>query len=190
MNYLITGLGNIGPEYELSRHNAGFLALDRLADINDTTFRIARLSNIAEYKYRRNKIYLAKPATYMNLSGKAVNYWLHYLKIPLENSLVVVDDISLDFGVLRIRGKGSSAGHNGLASIEQSLGTQLYPRLRIGIGNQFPKGAQIDYVLDRFSNDEISGLDEILNNACEIIQSFILTGIDKTMTDYNKRNVK
>lgn len=126
----------------------------------------------------------------MNSSGKAVNYWIQYHKIRMENSLIVVDDIALDFGVLRIRAKGSSAGHNGLASVEQFLGTQLYPRLRIGIGNQFQKGAQIDYVLDRFNTDEISRLHEFLDNACDIIHSFMVNGIDKTMTEFNKRQSK
>jgi PTH1 family peptidyl-tRNA hydrolase len=190
MNYLIAGLGNVGPEYELSRHNAGFLALDRLADQHKAKFRIGRLSYVAEYRYRRNNVYLIKPTTYMNLSGKAVNYWIQELKVPVQNTLVIVDDISLDFGVLRLRARGSSAGHNGLASIEQALGTSVYPRLRVGIGNEFQKGSQVDYVLSRFSDDEAARLGVILDKACEIIQSYITGGIDKTMTVYNKKGAE
>src|SRR5690606_29337273 len=147
MKYLIVGLGNIGPEYELTRHNVGFLTSDRLADKDKVAWSSDRLAFTAEYKLKGRQIHVIKPTTYMNFSGLAVFYWLKTLKIPQEILLVVVDDVALPFGTLRMREKGSSAGHNGLKNIEEILGGQNYSRLRFGIGNDFPKGRQVEYVL-------------------------------------------
>ena len=151
MKYLIAGLGNIGPEYELTRHNIGFLVLDRLADQHKLSFELSRHAEKSELKYKGRQIHFIKPTTYMNLSGKAVSYWLNELKIPKENLLVVLDDLALPFGTLRMRTKGSSAGHNGLKNIEELLGGQDYARLRFGISDTFNKGHQKNYVLSNFS---------------------------------------
>ena len=185
MKYLIVGLGNVGPEYELSRHNAGFLVLDRLAAREKVNFVPSKLASTAIFRHRGKSVHLIKPSTFMNLSGKAVNYWKHKLQIPLENLLIIVDDIALPFGKLRLRSSGSSAGHNGLTHIEQAIGTRDYCRLRMGIGSNFNKGEQIDYVLSRFDPGEIKTLDPILDEACEIIYSFILQGVNKTMSEFN-----
>ena len=147
MKYLIVGLGNPGPKYELTRHNIGFLTLDRLAGQKGEVFEVSRLAEVSSVKHKGRTLYLIKPTTFMNLSGKAVNYWLQELKIPKENLLVLTDDIALPFGTLRMRAKGSSAGHNGLKNIEQLTGGQNYPRLRMGVGDDFHKGQQVDYVL-------------------------------------------
>ncbi len=185
MKYLIAGLGNIGPEYELTRHNIGFLAIDFLADREKTAFDLSRLAYTADFKYKSRTIYLIKPTTYMNLSGKAVKYWLDKLKIPVNNLMVLVDDIALPFGKVRIRAKGSSAGHNGLIDIENILGTTAYPRLRIGIGDDFSKGRQVDYVLSMFKKKEIDELPFIFNKTTEAILTFITTGLERTMNFYN-----
>lgn len=186
MKYLIAGLGNIGPEYELTRHNAGFLVLDRLADVHKVEFKTERLADRAELKYKGRLIHFIKPNTYMNLSGKAVSYWLQELKIQKENLLIVVDDLALPFGSLRMRGKGSSAGHNGLKNIEAFLGGQDYPRLRFGVGNDFAKGQQVDFVLSNFSQQEFKDLPAIMDRASEMILSFCTIGIERTMNLYNK----
>lgn len=186
MKYLIAGLGNIGPEYELTRHNIGFLILDRLADVEKAAFKTERLADHAEVKHKGRQIHLIKPNTYMNLSGKAVAYWLQELKIPKENLLVVVDEIALPFGSIRLRGKGSSAGHNGLKNIEELTGGQDYPRLRFGIGNNFPKGQQVDYVLSRFSQEEFDKLTERMDAAIQAIYSFCTIGLERTMNFHNK----
>lgn len=185
MKYLIAGLGNIGPEYELTRHNIGFLTMDALADRQNATFEISRLAFIADFKYKSRNLNLIKPTTYMNLSGKAINYWLKDLKIPLNRMLVVVDDIALPFGKIRLRASGSSAGHNGLTHIESTLGTSSYSRLRIGIGDNFMKGQQIDYVLSRFDTEEFDQLPEILDRASKAILSFATIGLERTMNIYN-----
>ncbi len=185
MKYLIAGLGNIGPEYELSRHNIGFLVLDRLADKHSLSFETARLADKTEFKFKGRQLHLIKPSTYMNLSGKAIAYWLQELKIPKENLLVIVDDLALPFGSLRLRGKGSAAGHNGLINIEQMTGGQDYARLRFGIGSDFPKGRQVDYVLSNFSQAEIGKLPELMDRACEMIASFSTIGLAHTMTQFN-----
>ncbi|MBX2962478.1 MAG: aminoacyl-tRNA hydrolase [Cyclobacteriaceae bacterium] len=185
MKYLIVGLGNIGSEYELTRHNAGFLVLDRLVDIKSGSFTLSRHAEKAELKFKGRHIHFIKPTTYMNLSGKAIAYWLQQLAIPKENLLVIVDDIALPLGTLRMRKKGSAAGHNGLTHIEETLGGQDYARLRFGIGNDFPQGQQINYVLGNFSNDEIKSLPPLLDKAGEMILSFCTIGIDKTMSLYN-----
>jgi PTH1 family peptidyl-tRNA hydrolase len=187
MSYLIAGLGNTGSEYELTRHNAGFLVLDRLAENHKADFEISRYCFYSKFRSRGKIIHLIKPTTFMNNSGKSVNYWIQQLKLPVEKTVVIVDDLSLPFGTIRLRAKGSSAGHNGLASIEQILGTQNYPRLRIGIGNDFSKGDQIDYVLSRFNTLEMKDLDIILDKACEVIHSIISVGIDKSMSQFNRK---
>jgi peptidyl-tRNA hydrolase, PTH1 family len=186
MKHLIAGLGNIGPEYELTRHNIGFLTLDQLADKHGTDFTPDRLAFSADFKFKGRHIHLIKPATYMNLSGKALNYWMQELKVPLENVLVVTDDIALPYGKLRLRPKGSHGGHNGLRNIEEVLGTQEFARLRIGIGGDFPKGRQVDYVLGRFSEAEFADLPAHMAKAGEIIISFCTAGIGNTMNQYNK----
>ena len=185
MKYLICGLGNPGTEYELTRHNAGFLVLDQLADKHKANFNVARHSLKTEIKYKGRKLILIKPTTFMNLSGKAVNYWLKDEKIPQENLLVITDDIALPFGKLRMRAKGSNAGHNGLGNIDQTLGNNNYSRLRFGVGNDFHKGQQIDYVLSNFSQHEMDGLLEPIDKACEMILSFCTIGVARTMNTYN-----
>lgn len=185
MKYLIAGLGNIGAEYELTRHNVGFLLLDQLADAHHAVFETTRLADKAEVKYKGRSLHLIKPNTYMNLSGKAVAYWLNELKIPKENLLVVVDDIALPFGSLRLRTKGSSAGHNGLKNIEQILGGQDYSRLRVGIGSEFSKGQQVDYVLGNFTQHEFDNFPPVIKKANEMILSFCTAGAAITMSQFN-----
>mgnify|MGYP001160630710 CR=1 FL=1 len=185
MKYLIAGLGNIGPEYELTRHNIGFLILDRMADNKGISFTTSRYADKAELKHKGRQIHLIKPKTYMNLSGKAIAYWLKELKIPKENLLVVVDDLALPFGTLRMRAKGSAAGHNGLTNIEQLTGGQDYPRLRFGVGNNFGRGQQVDYVLSNFNNEEIEALPSLMDKAEEMILSFTTIGIQRTMSLHN-----
>jgi len=185
MKYLIVGLGNIGAEYELTRHNIGFLVLDRLAEKQKVTFTPARYGDQAMFKYKGRSIYLVKPSTYMNLSGKAVSYWLEKLKLKKENLLVVVDDIALPFSSLRMRAKGSDAGHNGMKSIEQLTGGNNYPRLRFGIGNDFHSGQQVDYVLSNFSQEQFDLLPPIMDNAGEMVLSFCTIGINRTMNEFN-----
>lgn len=185
MKYLIAGLGNIGAEYELTRHNIGFLVLDRLADVKGITFELSRHAEKAELKFKGRQIHLIKPTTYMNLSGKAIAYWLQELKIPKENLLVIVDDIALPFGTLRMRKQGSAAGHNGLTNIEQVLGGADYTRLRFGIGNNFNKGQQVDYVLGNFTQEEFQALPPLMDKASEMILSFCTIGPDRTMSQYN-----
>jgi PTH1 family peptidyl-tRNA hydrolase len=186
MKYLIAGLGNIGPEYELTRHNIGFLVLDRIADNHKIEFTTQRLADKAELKFKGKQLHLIKPNTYMNLSGKAIAYWLQELKIPKENLLVIVDDLALPLGTLRMRTKGSSAGHNGLKNIEQLLGGQEYARLRFGIGNDFQKGQQVDFVLSNFTQEEFKLLPALMDKAEEMIKSFCTIGPERTMNFFNK----
>ncbi|GAB5524923.1 MAG: aminoacyl-tRNA hydrolase [Roseivirga sp.] len=185
MKYLIVGLGNIGPEYELTRHNIGFLTLDRLADQKDVKFEMSRLAYHADFKFKGRTIHMIKPTTYMNLSGKALRHWMTELKIPIENVLVIVDDIAIPFGKLRMRAKGSSAGHNGLKNIEQLLGGQNYARLKFGVGNDFPKGRQVDYVLSPFTQKEFDELPISMDKAIDMIQGFCTIGAARTMSQYN-----
>src|SRR5882762_7270454 len=185
MKYLIVGLGNIGPEYELTRHNIGFLVVDRIADNHKIEFHTDRLADKAELKYKGRQLHLIKPNTYMNLSGKAVAYWLQELKIQKENLLIIVDDIALPFGSLRMRTKGSSAGHNGLKNIELVLNGQDYSRLRFGIGNNFSKGQQVDFVLSNFSKEEITTLPSLMDKAAEMVYSFSTIGAERTMNFFN-----
>ncbi|MEQ9414777.1 MAG: aminoacyl-tRNA hydrolase [Cyclobacteriaceae bacterium] len=185
MKYLIAGLGNIGAEYELTRHNIGFLILDRIADNKGITFSTSRYADKAELKHKGRQIHFIKPNTYMNLSGKAIAYWLQELKIPKEKLLVVVDDLALPFGTLRMRAKGSAAGHNGLTNIEQLTGGQDYPRLRFGVGNDFGKGQQVNYVLSNFDGVEFETLPALMDKAEEMILSFTTIGIHRTMSLFN-----
>ncbi|WP_026955578.1 aminoacyl-tRNA hydrolase [Algoriphagus vanfongensis] len=185
MKYLIIGLGNIGPEYELTRHNIGFLTADRLADKFDATWKSDRLAFKTELKHKGRNIHLIKPTTYMNLSGKAVNYWMKELNIPKENILVLVDEVAIPFGKLRMRAKGSAAGHNGLKNIEALTGGQDYPRLRMGIGDDFPKGRQVDFVLGKFTEGEFAELPLIMDKAIDMVLGFCTIGIAQTMTQYN-----
>lgn len=185
IKYLIIGLGNIGPTYELTRHNIGFQIVDQLATDYQANFQIDRLALVTSFNYKGKSVHLIKPTTYMNNSGKAAQYWINHLKIPIENSLTVVDELALPFGKLRLRSQGSNAGHNGLKSLEAYLKTQAYPRLRFGIGNDFAKGKQADYVLAPFKPQEIDRLAAPIEQACEMILSFCTMGIEKTMERYN-----
>lgn len=185
MKYLLVGLGNIGPEYELTRHNIGFLTVDRLAEKENLTWKSDRLAFKTEYKFKGRSIHIIKPTTYMNLSGKAVNYWMKELQIPKENVLIIVDEVALPFGKLRMKPKGSAAGHNGLKNIEALTGGQNYPRLRVGIGDDFPKGRQVDYVLGKFTQTEFDQLPEIMDQAIDMSLSFCSIGIQHTMNQFN-----
>ncbi|MCS6968773.1 MAG: aminoacyl-tRNA hydrolase [Cytophagales bacterium] len=185
MKYLIVGLGNIGEQYHQTRHNIGFMILEALAQSFQATFSLNKLAYTSEVRYKGCILWLIKPTTYMNLSGKAVNYWLKQQEIPLENLLVVVDDVHLPFGKMRLRAGGSSAGHNGLKDIEAKLGTQQYPRLRFGIGNDYPKGRQVEYVLSKFTPEQLNEMPSLLQKAQEIILSFCTVGIVQTMNLYN-----
>lgn len=185
MKYLIAGLGNIGPEYELTRHNIGFLIVDQLADKFDATFLPNRYADKAEVNYKGRSLHIIKPTTYMNLSGKAISYWLQALKIPKENLLVVVDDLAIPFESIRLRPKGSAAGHNGLTNIEQLTGGQNYPRLRVGIGSDFGRGQQVDYVLSNFTKQEFEKLPVIIEKSIEAILSFCTIGLERTMNQFN-----
>ncbi|MFY0624696.1 MAG: aminoacyl-tRNA hydrolase [Reichenbachiella sp.] len=186
MKYLIAGLGNIGPEYELTRHNIGFLVLDRLADQFKVSFEHLKLANKTEFKYKGRGIHLIKPTTFMNRSGKAVNYWMQELKIPKSNLLVITDDIALPHGKLRMRAKGSNAGHNGLRDIDDQTGGNDYTRLKFGIDNDFHKGQQADYVLSNFSKDQLNSLEERLDKTCEMILAFCTLGAQRTMNQFNE----
>lgn len=187
MQYLIVGLGNIGAEYQHTRHNIGFDVLDNLARDAGVRFSDQRYGAIGEMKLKGNTLILLKPSTYMNLSGNAVRYWMQMKKIPLEHVLVVVDDLALPFGSLRLRPDGSDAGHNGLKHIQETIGTARYARLRFGTGNDFEKGHQIEYVLSGWTPGQLETLPERIELAGKIIQSFCLSGIQRTMNDYNKR---
>lgn len=186
MSFLIAGLGNIGAEYENTRHNIGFKIADELAKLNKASFTLERLAFFAEYRSRGKGIYLIKPTTYMNLSGKAVRYWMNELKIPQQNLLVVLDDLAIPFGAIRIRSKGSDGGHNGLKDIDATLTNGNYARLRFGVGNEFAKGKQVDYVLGNWNVEEMKTLNEQIKLACEGINCFMFEGIERAMTKYNK----
>jgi PTH1 family peptidyl-tRNA hydrolase len=190
MNYLIVGLGNIGAEYSNTRHNIGFMVLDAWTKASNTSFTSNRYGSIAEISYKGRKFILLKPSTYMNLSGKAVNYWLQQTKIPIENLLVVLDDLALPFGTLRMRKKGSDGGHNGLKNINLTLNTDQYSRLRIGIGDKFRQGGQVDYVLGKLSPEEEKELPFTLDKAIEAIKTFGTAGIDQAMTQFNQSSKK
>lgn len=185
MKYLICGLGNPGPEYELTRHNIGFLVLDRFAEKLGVEFKSDRLGWVAKGKFKGRTFILLKPSTFMNLSGKAVNYWQQQEKISNENTLVITDDIALPFAKLRMRKKGSNGGHNGLGSIQEILKTDQYPRLRFGVGSDFSKGQQADYVLSNFSEEELKALPERMDKVCDGIIAMSTVGIDRAMNMTN-----
>ena len=187
MKYLIAGLGNIGSEYKNTRHNIGFQILDALAEASNISFKDKRFGFVAEYKFKARTFILLKPTTYVNLSGRAVNYWLQKEKIDINNLLVLVDDIALPFGTLRVRAKGGAGGHNGLENINQVLGRNDYARLRFGIGDDFYKGYQVNYVLGEWSKEEQKELKFKIDDSIEIIKSFGTIGIDRTMNFHNKR---
>ena len=186
MKYLIVGLGNMGADYDETRHNIGFEVVDAIAKEFEVSFKNDSLGDIAEFRHKGRTFVLLKPSTYMNLSGKAVRYWLQKKKIQKENLLVVLDDLNLPFGKQRLRAKGSDGGHNGLKNIDQLNGGNNYARLRIGIGDEFSKGRQVDYVLGKWTSEEKSGLPDILKAAKETIKSFGTIGIERTMNFFNK----
>jgi PTH1 family peptidyl-tRNA hydrolase len=183
--YLIVGLGNIGSEYEQTRHNTGFMVLDAFAKASNICFEDKRYGFVAETSLKGRKVLLLKPSTYMNLSGNAVRYWLNKENIDQSRLLVVSDDVALPLGAFRLKASGSNGGHNGLGHIQQLIG-QNYPRLRMGIGNDYPQGGQINWVLGRYTDDDLKELQPSIDTAVEIIKSFVLAGIDVTMNQFNK----
>jgi len=185
MKYLIVGLGNIGEEYRDTRHNVGFAVVEELARAAGATFSTDSHAQVARIKHRGRTLVLVKPSTYMNLSGKAVRYWLQKENLEREHLLVILDDLNLPFGKLRMRAKGSDGGHNGLKSIDQLLGSQDYPRLRVGIGNEFPTGRQVNYVLGAWSEEERKGLSEVLERAAEGVRQFATIGLARAMNTVN-----
>jgi PTH1 family peptidyl-tRNA hydrolase len=185
--YLIVGLGNIGTEYANTRHNIGFDIADAFVLKHAATFKTDRLADIANLSIKGKDISVIKPSTYMNLSGRSVKYWMDNKKIPIQQVLVLVDDLALPLSRLRLRPSGSDAGHNGLKSIQEALGTVDYPKLRFGIGSDFPKGRQIDFVLGKWSKEELPVVQFKTDKAVEVIENFIFTGIERTMTDVNKK---
>lgn len=189
MKYLIVGLGNIGDEYADTRHNIGFKVLDAFASASNTCFRTDRYGDIAEAKFKGRSLLLLKPSTYMNLSGNAVRYWMQREKLEPSEILVVVDDLALPTGTLRLRGKGADGGHNGLKSIDSCIGTNAYARLRCGIGHNFSQGRQVDYVLGEWSEEEKPLLATQIETAGEIIRSFVTIGVERTMNQFNKKGV-
>jgi PTH1 family peptidyl-tRNA hydrolase len=187
VKYLVAGLGNIGDEYANTRHNIGFRMLDSLAAEEKISFADKRYGFVAEYKYKGRTFILLKPSTYMNLSGRAVNYWLQKEKITQDHLLVLLDDIALPFGTIRLKSKGSDGGHNGLRNINDVLGTQEYARLRFGIGSSFSQGQQINYVLGEWSDEEEKALPERLKLTSDLIKSFGTIGVERTMNFFNNK---
>lgn len=185
MKYLIVGLGNIGSEYHETRHNIGFMVVDAMAREAGVSFTDGRYGATATLSIKGRQLLLLKPSTYMNLSGNAVRYWMQKERIELEQTLIVVDDIALPFGTLRLKGQGSDAGHNGLKHIAETLGTQAYARLRFGIGNDFARGGQVDFVLGGFTPEEREKMDERIGMAADFVRSFALEGIQRAMNKYN-----
>ncbi len=187
MKYLIVGLGNIGDEYADTRHNIGFIAADALALDFKSAFTVGRLASVARMSLKGRTLVVIKPSTYMNLSGKSVRYWMQKEDIPKENLLVMVDDLALPLGTLRLKQKGSDGGHNGLISIIETIETSEFSRLRIGIGSDFAKGYQVDYVLGRWTADETKALIPRIETTVELVKSFVLIGAERTMNGFNKR---
>lgn len=187
MKYLIVGLGNIGNEYVGTRHNIGFRVLDAFSVAQNAEWADKRYGAVARTRVKNAELLLLKPSTYMNLSGQAVRYWMQQEKIPVERILVVVDDLSLPVGKLRMRGNGSAGGHNGLKNIEACIMTQSYARIKFGIGNDFPSGGQVDFVLGTFSDEDNRVVEEKMDYVCEMIKSFCLQGLERTMNQYNKK---
>ncbi len=186
-NFLVAGLGNIGAEYSNTRHNMGFMVLDAWVQASNTVFQSGRYGSTAEISFKGRKFTLLKPSTYMNLSGKAVRYWMNELKLPLDHLLVISDDLNLPFGTLRMRKNGSAGGHNGLTNITDMLGSQEYARIRVGIGNNFSRGGQIDFVLGELSAEEKAQMPEICERVIAGIKSFATAGPDRAMTALNAR---
>ncbi len=187
MKYLVVGLGNIGREYAETRHNIGFKVLDALAEASNTSFVTGRYGDTAEIKHKGRAITLLKPSTYMNLSGKAVRYWMESLKVPVENILIISDDIALPFGTIRIRAKGSHGGHNGHRNIIEMIGTEKYPRIKFGVGSDFATGQQVDYVLGEWDEEERAKLAERTEMVGKAILSFTTAGLSNTMNTYNNK---
>jgi PTH1 family peptidyl-tRNA hydrolase len=187
LKYLIAGLGNIGVEYANTRHNIGFVVADALNNDLNGSFSVERLASVSKVKFKGRTLVIIKPTTYMNLSGKSVKYWMDLEKIPLERTLVVLDDIALPQGTLRMKSRGGDAGHNGLTDIILKLDTDVFPRLRIGIGDDFPRGYQADYVLGQWSRSEEKIMIPRVETAVEMIKSFVTLGIERTMTAYNNK---
>lgn len=185
--FLIVGLGNIGEEYVNTRHNIGFMVLDTWAQKENVKFTVDRLASVTQIRHKGKIFVLVKPSTFMNLSGKAVNYWLQAEKLTPRNMLVIADDIALPIGALRMKNKGSDGGHNGLKDIIATLNSTEFPRLRIGVGNEFPKGGQSDYVLGKWSEEEIKILNPRIEMAVEMIKSFGTIGVDRTMSSFNNK---
>ena len=187
MNYLVVGLGNIGVEYANTRHNMGFMVLDAWAQASNISFESGRYGSTATISFKGRKFFLLKPSTYMNLSGKAVRYWMTELKIPLENLIVISDDLNIPFGTIRLRKNGSAGGHNGLTNINELLGTQDYARIRVGIGNDFGRGQQVDFVLGELSKEEIEEMQEISKRVIDGVKAFATIGVDRAMNTVNTR---
>lgn len=187
MKYLIVGLGNIGDEYRLTRHNIGFMILDAFAEASNISFTTDRYGDVAHLRLKNKQLTLLKPSTFMNLSGNAVRYWKEREKIDIDHILVVVDDLALPFGAIRMKPSGSDAGHNGLKNIAQMLGTQAYPRLRFGIGNDFPRGGQIDFVLGQFPAEQLEQLPARLEVAVDAINTFCLAGLQVAACNFNNK---
>ena len=185
MKYLIAGLGNMGPDYDDTRHNVGFDVVDALAREFEVEWKNEQLGDIAQFKHKGRTFVLLKPSTYMNRSGKAVRYWLQKENIPKQRLLVVVDDLNLPLGKLRLRGKGSPGGHNGLKDIDQVTGGNNYARLRVGIGDDFPQGRQVDYVLGQWTSEEKKALPDVLRQAAEMVKAFGTIGLQHTMSQFN-----
>jgi len=187
MKFLVVGLGNIGPEYKNTRHNIGFKILDAFSEASNFSFDPDRLAYKGVARFKGRTLICIKPTTFMNLSGKAVNYWMQIEKIPLENVLVVTDDIAIPFGTLRLKTKGSDGGHNGLKDIQNTLGTNVYSRLRFGIGDEFKRGRQVDFVLSDWSEGELISLPERIEKSIEMIRSFVTIGAERTMSAFNNK---
>jgi PTH1 family peptidyl-tRNA hydrolase len=187
MKYLVVGLGNPGEKYEKTRHNIGFKVLDAFAEERNAKFETVKLGDVATAKWKGRTVILLKPSTFMNLSGKAVNYYMQKEKIPLDKVMIITDDLALPFGKLRLKGKGSDGGHNGLKSIQEILSTSNYARLRFGVGNEFNKGQQVDYVLGEWDKEELKTLTERIKTATEFIKGFTTIGLNLTMTNWNNK---
>ena len=187
MKYLIVGLGNIGSEYDGTRHNIGFDIAEALAKEAGASFVLERLAHYALVKHKGKQLHIIKPTTFMNLSGNAVRYWLQKLDIPKENMLVILDDVALPFGKIRMRASGSAGGHNGLKNIDLILETNNYPRLRFGVGNDYPRGRQVDYVLGRWTEEQRIELPELIKKSCDAVIGFATIGLERAMNLYNTR---
>lgn len=185
--FLIVGLGNVGDEYAETRHNIGFKIADQLAAEAGTKFSSGRLADVTQFKHKGKQLIIIKPTTYMNLSGKAVNYWLQAEKIEVENLMVLVDELALPFGRIRIGPKGSDGGHNGLKDIQATLNTNAYPRLRFGISNEFNKGSQVNYVLGKWNVDELKTLQDRIKVAADAVKAFAFTGLQRCMNEFNNK---